>query len=133
MKLIDEFRKYCDEAESLQPADLYVDKVFIGEDKDFYPFEFSGEDIMMSGKNKFFNYYGFCIMKAAKLAGRDENEIEIFVDLSPEYARVAVVDTARGKLILSYSGKPYYFNWETEAELVAELISVIEIMVEKLK
>ena len=133
MKLIDEFRKYCDEAESLQPDDEYVDKVYIGEDKGFYPDEFGGEDVVMSGKNRFYYYYGFAIYKAVKLAGRDENEIETFVDISCDYARVVVIDMKRGKLVLSYSGKPYYFNWETEAELVEELITVIEMMVEKLK
>ena len=55
------------------------------------------------------------------------------VDLNVDFARVVVVDMKRGKLVLSYSGKPYYFNWDTEAELVEELLSVIEIMAEKIK
>src|SRR3989304_2720106 len=105
MKLIDEFRKYCDEAESLQPDDQYVAKVFIGEDKGFYPDEFGVEDIVMSGKNRFYYYYGFAIDKAAKLAGRNENEIETYVDISVDYARIVIVDMKNGKLVLSYSGK----------------------------
>ncbi len=133
MKLIEDFKKYCAENENVDLDENYVDKVYIGENKDFYPIELAGEDIIINGKNRFYNYYGFCIMKAAKLTGRNENEIETFVDISPEYARVAVVDTARGKLVLSYAGKPYYFCWETEAELAAELITVIEVMVEKMK
>ena len=133
MKLIDEFRRYCDEAECLQPADQYVDKVYIGEYVDFYPIEFAGEDIVISGKSRFYNYYGFAIDKAAKLAGRNENGIEIFVDIAVDNSRVAIVDMERGKLVLSYGGKPRHFSWDAEAELAAELITVIETIVEKIK
>ena len=132
MKLIKEFKKYCAEQEGLDLDDCYVEKVYLVENE-FYPDEFASEDIVMSGKNRFYYYYGFAIDKAAKLAGRDGNEIETYVDISIDYARVVVIDMKRGKLVLSYSGKPYYFNWETEAELMAELLSVIEIMVEKIK
>ena len=110
-----------------------MDKVYIGEYVDFYPFEFSGDDIILNGKCRFYNFYGFTIDRAAKLADRNENDIEIYVDIAVDNARVAVVDMARKKLVLSYAGKPRHFSWETEAELAAELITVIETITEKIK
>ena len=132
MKLIKEFKKYCAEQEGLGLDDRYVEKVYLVENE-FYPDEFAGEDILMSGKNRFYYYYGFAIDKAAKLADRNENDIEIYVDIAVDNSRVAIVDKARGKLVLSYAGKPRHFSWDTEAELAAELLSVIEMMVEKIK
>lgn len=133
MNLIEEFKKHCAEQEGLDLEENYVKKVYLGENKDFYPDEFVCDDIVMSGKNRFYNYYGFCIMKAAVLAGRDENEIEIFVDISVDYTTVAVVDMERGKLVRSYAGKPRHFRWDSEAALAARLLAVIEAIAEKMK